>query len=86
MENQPRKIGKFLIEANSNLDQMRLVVQALAGPTLKGGELLDVSPTGEFAVLAKLASNWRSVVDDAVTSAREREDRRTGQRDIFGRG
>jgi putative DNA methylase len=86
MENQPRDIGKFLIEAGPNRDQMRLVVQALTGPALKGGELSDVSPTGELAVLAKLGSNWRSVIDDAVSSAREREDRRVGQRDIFGRG
>jgi putative DNA methylase len=86
MEHQPREIGKFLIEASPNRDQMRLVVQALTGPALKGGELSDVSPTGELAVLSKLAANWRSVVDDAVTSAREREDRRVGQRDIFGRG
>jgi hypothetical protein len=82
MENRPRDIGKFLIEAGPNRDQMRLVVQALTGPALKGGELSDVSPTGELGVLAKLASNWRAVIDDAVTSAREREDRRTGQRDI----
>ena len=86
MENQPREIGNFLVEAGPNREQLRLVVQALTGPALKGGELSDVSPTGELAVLAKLAANWRSVVDDAVTSAREREDRRLGQRDIFGRG
>jgi putative DNA methylase len=86
VENQPREIGKFLIEAGPNRDQMRLLVQALTGPALKGGELSDISPTGELAVLAKLASNWRSVVDDAITSAREREDRRVGQRDFFGRG
>jgi putative DNA methylase len=86
MENQPHEIGRFLIEAGPNRDQMRLVVQALTGPALKGGELSDVSPTGELAAIAKLAANWRSVVDDAVTSAREREDRRVGQRDIFGRG
>jgi putative DNA methylase len=86
LENQPYEIGKFLIEAGPNRDQLRLVVQALTGPALRGGELSDVSPTGELAVLAKLAANWRSVVDDAVTSAREREDRRVGQRDIFGRG
>jgi putative DNA methylase len=86
LENRPREIGKFLIEAGPNRDQMRLVVQALTGPALKGGELSDVSPTGELAVLGKLAANWRSVVDDVVTSAREREDRRVGQRDIFGRG
>jgi putative DNA methylase len=86
MENRSREIGKFLIEAGPNRDQMRLVVQALTGPALKGGELSDVSPAGELAVLSKLAANWRSVVDDAVASAREREDRRIGQRDIFGRG
>jgi putative DNA methylase len=86
MEHKPRDIGKFLIEAGPNRDQMRLLVQALSGPALKGGELPDVSPTGELAVLAKLAANWRSVVEDAVTSAREREDRRVGQRDMFGRG
>jgi putative DNA methylase len=86
MENRPRQIGKFLIDAGPNRDQMRLVVQALTGPALKGGELSDVSPTGELAVLAKLGSNWRSVIDNAVTSESEREDRRVGQRDIFGRG
>jgi len=86
MENQPRRIGEFLIEAGPNRDQMRLVVQALIGPALKGGELSDVASTGELAALSKLAANWRSVVDDAVVSAREREDRRAGQRDIFGRG
>lgn len=85
MEHQPREIGKLLIEAGPNRDQMRLVVQALTGPALKGSELSDVSPTGELAVLAKLAANWRTVVDDAVTSAREREDRRVSQRDIFSR-
>jgi putative DNA methylase len=86
LQNQPREIGKFLIDAGPNRDQLRLVVQALTGPALKGGELADVSPTGELAVLSRLAANWRSVVDDAVRSAREREDRRVGQRDIFGRG
>jgi hypothetical protein len=65
---------------------MRLAVQALTGPALKGSELADVSPTDELAVLSKLAANWRSVIDDAVTTAREREDRRVGQRDICGRG
>ena len=86
MENQPFEVGRFLIEAGPSRDQMRLVVQALTGPALKGSELSDVSPTGELAALAKLGANWRSVVDDAVASAREREDRRIGQRDIFGRG
>jgi putative DNA methylase len=86
MEHQPREVGKFLVKAGPNRDQMRLVVQALTGPALKGSELSDVSPTGELAALSKLAANWRSVVDDAVTSEREREDRRVGQRDFFGQG
>jgi putative DNA methylase len=86
MENRPREIGKFLIEVGPNRDQIRLVVQALTGPALKGSELSDVSPTAELSILTNLATNWRSVVDDAVSSAREREDRRVGQGDIFGRG
>lgn len=36
---------------------MRIIAQALAGPTLKGGELGDVSPTSELAALAKQAAN-----------------------------
>lgn len=51
MENQPREIGKFVIEAGPNRDQMRLVVQALTGPALKGGELSDVSRPGNSVCL-----------------------------------
>jgi putative DNA methylase len=80
MENRPGKLGEFLREAQPNREQMRLVAQALAGPALKGGELADVSPTGEQGALAKLTANWRSVVDDAVVTAAERQDARTGQR------
>ena len=85
LENQPRQLSKFLIEAGPNREQMRLVVQALLARA-QGRRTLGCLPDGELAVLAKLAANWRSVVDDAIISAREREDRRVGQRDIFGRG
>ncbi len=30
------------------------MAQAVAGPALKGGELAEVSPTGELAALAEL--------------------------------
>jgi len=64
MENRPAKLAKFLREAEPNREQMRLVAQALAGPALKGGEMGEISPTGEMAALAKLTANWRSVVEE----------------------
>jgi putative DNA methylase len=83
MEHRPRQLGEFLREAQPNREQMRLVAQALAGPTLKGSELADVSPTGEMAVLAKLTANWRSVIEDNVFSPSEQADRKRGQRSMF---
>jgi putative DNA methylase len=83
MENRPAELPRFLREAQPNREQMRLVAQALAGPGLKGGELADVSPSAEQAALAKLTANWRSVVEDQVVTAGEREDRKRGQRRMF---
>jgi putative DNA methylase len=80
MENRPGELPEFLREAEPNREQMRLVAQALAGPALKGGELADVSPSAEQAALAKLTANWRSVVEDAMTTTAERQAKRTGQR------
>ena len=83
MENRPAGLPRFLREAQPNREQMRLVAQALAGPGLKGGELAGVSPSAEQAALDKLTANWRSVVEDAVTTTTEREAKRTGQK-TFG--
>jgi len=80
MEHRPAKLGEFLREAQPNREQMRLVAQALAGPALKGGELGDVSPTGELSALAKLTANWRSVVEDAAFSPEELKAQKTGQK------
>ena len=74
-----RKWSEFLREARPNAEQMRLVAQALAGPALKGGEMGEVASGTELAALGKLTANWRSVVEDIGTAAKEREDRRTGQ-------
>lgn len=85
MERRPGKLAEFLREAQPNREQMRLVAQALAGPALKGGELSDVSPSGELAALAKLTANWRSVVEEAAMTPEERDERRTGQKQLdFG--
>jgi putative DNA methylase len=86
MENRPDAIAEFLRDARPNIEQMRLVAQALAGPALKGGELAEVSPTGELGALAKLTANWRSVIEDADHTAREREAKRAGQGTLFDRG
>jgi putative DNA methylase len=83
MENRPLELAKFLRETGVNRDQMRLVAQALAGPALKGGELGDISPTGEMAALAKLTANWRSVVEDNAVTQAEQADRKHGQRKFF---
>jgi putative DNA methylase len=83
MEHRPKQLGEFLREAQPNREQMRLVAHALAGPALKGGELGDVSPTGELAALSKLTANWRSVIEDNVFSAGEQADRKRGQQKLF---
>jgi putative DNA methylase len=83
MENRPLKMAEFLREMDADRDQMRLVAQALAGPALKGGEMTDISPTGEMAALAKLTANWRSVVEDNAMTQTEQADRKRGQGKLF---
>jgi putative DNA methylase len=82
LENRPAELPEFLRAAQPSREQMRLVAQALAGPALKGGELADVSPSAEQAALAKLTANWRSVIEDAVTTTAERQAKRTGQKTL----
>jgi putative DNA methylase len=79
MEHRPGQLPSFLRETRPNLEQLRLVAQALAGPALKGGELADVSPSAELTALAKLTANWRSIVEEGVLTRVEREERKTGQ-------
>jgi putative DNA methylase len=87
MEYNPARMSQFLIEAQPNREQMRLVAQVLAGPVLKGGETVKVSPTKEMEALAKLTSNWRSVIEEASMTGLEKEEKKTGQKPIpFGKG
>jgi len=87
MERRPASVPQFLREAQPNQEQLRLVAQALAGPALRGSDLSDLSPSGEFAALGKLTTNWRAVVEDATPAAAERQDKRTGQTRLdFGGG
>lgn len=83
MEKRPMELGAFLSEARPNREQLRLVAQALAGPALKGGELGDISPTAELSALGKLTANWQSVIENAALTIGEREEKRTGQKQLI---
>jgi putative DNA methylase len=79
LEHKPLKVPQFLNEAKPNVEQLRLVAQALGGPALSGGELSDVSSTAEQAALGKLLANWNA----AMVGKAAVEDRRTGQDRLF---
>ncbi|MCX7047273.1 MAG: DUF1156 domain-containing protein [Candidatus Sumerlaeota bacterium] len=79
VEHKPPLIPEFLEEAKPNLEQMRLVAQALAGPALKGGELQSVSSTAEQSALGKLLANWNAIIIGKAALA----ERRAGQPQLF---
>ena len=83
MEKCPTELPQFLREAQPNREALRLVAQALAGPALKGGELDDISPTAELSALSKLMANWHSVIEEAAQTTGEKEERKTGQRQLI---
>jgi putative DNA methylase len=70
VENQPRALANFLVEADANRDQLRLVAQALAGAGLSGGSeeqtTLVNTTAGEHAALGKLLANWRALVPETL--------------------
>jgi len=73
MENAPRRLGKFLEEADPDLERLRLVAQALAGAGLSGKDaneaerLVNTTPE-EQAALSKLLANWRSLVEKSMVA------------------
>jgi putative DNA methylase len=70
MEHQPVILPQFLSEAMPDLERLRLVANALAGPQLKGGEngAPHVATTArEQAALGKLVANWRSLMEGRIT-------------------
>ena len=83
MEKRPTELAAFLSEAQPNREQLRLVAQALGGPALKGGEMGDISPTAELSALGKLTANWQSLIEDLALTTGEREEKRTGQKQLI---
>lgn len=76
VENQPRKLNRFLDEARPDRERLRLVAQALAGTTLEGkkgvgAELAVTTTPSEQAALKKLVANWRTIVDQRLAEGKE---------------
>lgn len=80
LENRPRKLPGFLTEAQVNLEQLRVVAEALHGPVLKHIDASE-SLTPELSALSRLTENWRSVMEGAPESY-ETEDKITGQQHL----
>ena len=79
IDNQPNDVQTFLKAARPNVDQLRLITQALCNPILGRPEAKDVTP--ELSALSKLTANWRSLVEGAAFS-QEIEGMVRGQPDL----
>jgi putative DNA methylase len=71
VENQPRKLNKFLDEARPDRERLRLVAQALAGTALagkkdNGPDHTVVTTAAEQTALKKLVANWRALIDQRL--------------------
>jgi len=69
MENRPGLLPDYLDQARPNVEQLRLVAQALAGPALEGTPDLGTTRTSEQSALRKLLTNWHSLVEDNLFRA-----------------
>jgi putative DNA methylase len=71
LENEPRKVARFLDEARPDRERLRLCAQALAGAGLKGkadgeAKALVATTASEQAALAKLTANWRAIIEQRL--------------------
>ena len=87
LENEPRKMARFLDDARPDRERLRLCAQALAGAGLKGtadGETKPLVSTtaSEQAALAKLTANWRAIVEQRLGEY----DTKGQKRMAFGKG
>ncbi len=83
LEKRPEDVSKFLGAVHPNTEQLRLVVQALAAPVLRGPNRPEISQTAELGALSRLNANWRTIIEGAAY-AREIESLATGTADLFG--
>jgi len=81
LDHKPMEVQDFLKAARLNLEQLRLVTQALCAPVLGHSEAKDATPTAELRALSRLTANWRGTVEGAVL-ADEIERKVTGQLEL----
>lgn len=82
MEHQPRDLNRFLDEARSDRERLRLVAHAVAGTALTGkkddgAEHTVTTTAAEQAALKKLVANWRALIEQQLAAA---------ESDLFGQG
>ena len=82
VDKQPNAVQDYLKSAQPNIEQLRLVTQALCAPVLDGSKTLDTSTTAELGALARLNANWRGIVEGAAYT-REVESLVSGHSDLF---
>lgn len=63
LDHRPLELQAFLKATRPNLEQLRLVPQALCAPVLERPEARESIATAELAALSKLNANWRSIVE-----------------------
>ncbi len=81
-DNRPNELKTFLKSARTNVEQLRLITQALCTPVLGRPEAQDAIPTAELSALSKLTANWRSLVEGAAFS-QEIDRIAKGELDLF---
>ena len=77
MENSPRKMAEFFVEAQPDRERLRVLAQTLAGAALSGksaedAEKLVSTTAAEQAALGKLLANWRSSIEHAGVTKEEK--------------
>ena len=68
IDNGPNEIQAFLKAARPNVEQLRLITQALCAPVLDRPEAKDAILTTELSALSKLTANWQNIVEEAAFS------------------
>ena len=68
VDNRPTELPTFLKTASPNVEQLRLVTQALCAPVLGRPEAQVATPTKELSSLSKLTANWWSVIERTAFS------------------
>ena len=82
LDNRRAGLPAFLRSARPNMEQLRLVTQALCAPVLGGPKVQGAEKLpAELSALDRLNANWRAVVEGEAF-ARETETRITGQREL----